>query len=859
MANKNGANDDFRGVKARKKNAYRGVNLGENSALNSALNSANFSAENSALNSADFCAENSAQNIAKNSQNSVNFNENSRKNSQGVLENSPKNLVQKVKNHFIQNKIFYLCLVLTYAFSILCRLYWIWWASDFEAFKFNNELMINSNDGYVFAEGARDKIAGFHQPNDLSFIDSPLSILTYFAYKFTPFSLETIILYMSVFLSSLIILPILLIAKIYQNLSAGVIAALVASVANSYYNRTMAGYFDTDMLVIVLPMMIVYLMIRFIIKKDIFSLVFAPLTMSFYLWYYPSSFSLNCALIGLFFVYILLFHRKESVFYFGLILFILPLSNFAYYIEIALFLGLLVAYKYKKFSIKLSLILGILALIFVGFSGAFDAIFQQINFYVFKNDAVSSQNFVYYSVSKTIQEASNIDISMFMQRIISSEIAFVFAFFGLILLFKAHKSFILALPMLLLGFLALKGGLRFTIYAVPIMALGLGYFVTAFINYSKNTIFSKKSVNFLRFFSLLFFVIFMTLSFLSTENKIFLQVSILCFFVFVINEFHAQKMQKSVNFFVFASALFFTLGFAFVHIYNYKASTVFSKNEVLILDKLKGIAQREDYVVAWWDYGYPLRFYSDIKTLVDGGKHLGKDNFFPSFILSQNATAGANLARLAVEYTEKSFFDKNDTLLQNDMLKAMLRDYDFTQNTSGAALFFDALKSVNFALKTPKTRDIYLYMPLRMSMIYPTIANFSRIDLQNGELNSRPIFSTTILLGQLENGAYFLSNSMALSSDFTSILVGEREFKIHTFFEFNSLKNSDFNEKIVDENGLFYVFYIKENFLPIQFIIMDKSMFESAFVQMFFLENYDENLFDLIINEKEAKVFRLKR
>ncbi|PVX04524.1 general glycosylation pathway protein, partial [Campylobacter jejuni] len=68
-----------------------------------------------------------------------------------------------------------------------------------------------------------------------------------------------------------------------------------------------------------------------------------------------------------------------------------------------------------------------------------------------------------------------------------------------------------------------------------------------------------------------------------------------------------------------------------VHLYNYKAPTVFSQNEASLLNQLKNIANREDYVVTWWDYGYPVRYYSDVKTLVDGGKHLGKDNFFPSF------------------------------------------------------------------------------------------------------------------------------------------------------------------------------------------------------------------------------------
>ena len=48
-------------------------------------------------------------------------------------------------------------------FGMVCRLYWVFWASEYPVFFWNNELMISTNDGYAFAEGARDMLAGFHQ------------------------------------------------------------------------------------------------------------------------------------------------------------------------------------------------------------------------------------------------------------------------------------------------------------------------------------------------------------------------------------------------------------------------------------------------------------------------------------------------------------------------------------------------------------------------------------------------------------------------------------------------------------------------------------------------------------------------
>lgn len=146
-----------------------------------------------------------------------------------------------------------------------------------------------------------------------------------------------------------------------------------------------------------------------------------------------------------------------------------------------------------------------------------------------------------------------------------------------------------------------------------------------------------------------------------------------------------------------------------------------------------------------------------------------------------------------------------------------------------------------------------------MAMIFSTVASFSKIDLHTGNINKPFIFSPALALAK-QNGAFILSNGMQISEDFTQILINDKAFNINSFIEFTSIKDRYYDDKVLDENGLFYVFYLKENLaLPMQFIIMDKSMFNSAFVQMFFFENYDKNLFELIINDKNAKIYKLKR
>jgi len=754
-----------------------------------------------------------------------------------------------------QINLFYYLLI-AYAFSFVCRLYWVFWASSFEPFYFNNELMINSNDGYAFAEGARDMIAGFHQPNDLSYFNSPLSSLTYYIYKLTPFSFESIILYMSAFFSSLIIIPLILIANLYKERFAGFLAALFASVAVSYYNRTMIGYYDTDMLVTVLPCFFVYFLIKLIIKRDHLSLIALPLIMSFYLWYYPSSYTLNVALMGLFLLYTLIFHIKDRLFFIALIFMIIALSPIAWYYELAL-LALLFAFFVLKnvlFKPLLLAFLGILSLILLFLSGGLEPILYQLDFYIFKSDASASlsKNFVYFNVSKTIQEVSNIDLATFARRISSSELAFLFSIAGLFMLIKKHKSVILFLPLLLLGFLAFFAGLRFTIYAVPVMALGLGYFCV-FMGDKISNFKALKELNFYLFtsfvlaiFALLFFALF--LNDLSLE---FFILFLALFFTALMLKF---SFFKTASFIFVFSLSFLSLGFAIEHIYKYKASTVLTNAEVKSLDKLKSIAKPEDYVITWWDYGYALRYYSDVKTLVDGGKHLGKDNFFPSFVLSSDENSSANMARLSVEYTEKSFDNNWSAQNGSDILKAMMKDY----NKSNEFLFFESLKDKNFKIPSPKTRDIYLYMPARMAAIFSTVASFSKIDLSNGELNQPFIFSTALALAS--EPQIVLSNGFIIENDFKSLVVGDKKLAINSIYDISNVEKGEFKNIVLDKNAKYFVFILKQNFVyPMQFIIMDKSMFESAYVQMFFLNHYDKDLFELVINDKNGKVFKLKK
>lgn len=739
-----------------------------------------------------------------------------------------------------------LFIILAYVFSVLCRLDWIYWASGYPEFIWDNELMISTNDGYAFAEGARDMINGFHQPNDLSYYGSPLSALTYWIVKIFGFSIEHVMLYLSVFASSLIVVPLILIMREISQTRAGFIATLIACVANSYYNRTMAGYYDTDMLTIVLPLWTIWGLVRLHEKADVNSHIIVAFSMLIYSWWYPSSFSLNAAITLFFLIYALIFDRRKQSFV-AILFMLLAITGIDFIIRAVIILALFAFIKFgSEFNTKRNFIaIYVLVIFLFVYFGGLNPIWFQLKFYVFRalNEAQTSFNF--FNVNDTIMESGVIDFGFFAQRISGHVLVFLISALGYVVLCFKKRIFLVALPMVGLGFLALKGGLRFTIYAVPIMALGFGYIVNSLANLIH--INPPKRKVFLYCITALIFVPIVYLAYIQLNAHVFLDEFKLLtpIFILIYALYYVYHRKNSAAMALFC-VTFYALMPSLIHIYSYKASTVLVNSEVSVLDELKSKAGREDYVVAWWDYGYAVRYYSDVKTLIDGGKHLGKDNFAVSFALTMPPSISANMSRLEVEYTERGY-DENFTSNLNQMMK----DY----NSSDVN---DFLLSLNSDMDLPpKTREIYYFLPDRMIGILPTVVKFSRLDLNSGKT-----FAEAFIVGSesfvQDKNAIRLDNGISIANDVTNISYGGSNFRVNTYVrtaydEQGKLTKETYN---IDENAQIFVIFMADYG---RFLILDKEIFNSTYIQLFVLENYENTDFEPIILKPSAKVYRLKK
>lgn len=702
-------------------------------------------------------------------------------------------------------------IVVAFLFSFAVRLIWVYQFSDVESFKFAGQLMINTNDGYFWAEGARDLLNGFHQKFDLSPMQEATPQLTYVLAKILPVSFETVILYMPAIFGSFVVIPIILIAYNLGMLEVGFLAALLASIAVSYYNRTMMGYYDTDMLTIVFPAFLLWSLILALRTREEKYLLITALEIIAYRWWYPQSYSLEFSYFGLILAYALIFDRKR-IFHFQLLTMMLfAMMGLPSLVRFGIVVFVYLSFKQGRFNRYLWYLLAMATVAFLA-TGGFDPIWAQLKGYVFKDAIEVTHDALplhFFSVMQTIREAGQIDFITFAERISGHVITFILSLVGYGLMVKKYPAMLLGLPLLGLGFLALWGGLRFTIYAVPVCALGVAYFLGICAEY-------------------------------------------------LTHAFTNQKIGSSLK---SAFVVFSSLGILYpnlLHVIDYRVPTVFNQAEVEQLVKLKTMAAREDYVISWWDYGYPIRYYSDVKTLIDGGKHSGDVNFPVSLMLTQDEESAAKLARLEVEYTEKAYAqaEKNETTPRNEQVKIMNNTAQMTVDYG----FHDAndfLASLQTPLALPaKTRDIYFYLPFRMLSIFPTVAQFSSMDLMTGKTMRQPLFFETT---HFQDSAQTLDfgRDVVLDKARGILKLGANELPVKHFIQTSYDANQKLhkNEQIIHKEGDINIIYMQSYN---SFLILDNAMFNSSYVQLFVLENYDERFFEPIILDAYAKIYRLK-
>ena len=695
-----------------------------------------------------------------------------------------------------ETKEIFLMMVIAYVFSFAIRMIWVYQFQGNDQFIWNDQLMINTNDGYTWAAGAQNILYGLHEhnPGIRDMWANGIIFFTVLFTKITPFSLETVILYMPTVISSLVVIPIILIARLYKESLWGFFAALLGSIAWSYYNRTMTGYYDTDMFSAMAPMFILYFLMKSTMDFTLRSALYASIAIALYPFLYDAGRSIVYSMGIIYALYMMFYHRHERTTYISMVLVFVALvpfplgAPFNYMGKIALLIALYFVLKRSSVGQKnLMIVSGILFLLFMYFGNVFDLILHKVMGYLVAG--TSSEGLHFYSVTQTIREAGKIPFDTFANRISGSQVGVLIAFIGYVVLIIKHRTFILALPLIGIGAFALWGGLRFTVYAVPIAAMSAVYLF------------------------------------------------------FILGDFFKDKRLKYA-FVVFATAAMIYPNIT--HIIRYKVPTVLNKAEVQDLVKLDKVANSKDYTLTWWDYGYPVWFYSNTNTLIDGGKH-NNDNFIISKIMQTTSSELAvNLSRLAVEtYVDSNYAKVADTMFRNGK-----------QDQLDPNLLLSELENSSYELPK-KTRDIFLYLPYRMLNIFPTVAVFGNLDLTTGKAERKISFYSTTAASN-KDGVVTFRNGIGFDTKKGEIILGQQKKGVKNFIVTQITKEgkTQLQSQLYHADGEYAIVYMKSYG---KFIVMDIETFNSTYVQMFILGKYDKALFELVISSPYSKIYKLKK
>jgi len=699
-------------------------------------------------------------------------------------------------------KIILVYILVAYIFNIWVRFIYVDIISQIPQWQYHGTYIINNPDGLYYAEGARDFINGFHQKNDLSPIHNITADFTALISEFFHISLDKVIFYLPGVIGSLLVIPIVLIGEVLGSAFVGFLAALMSAMTWSYYHRTMFGYYDTDMMTVVLPTFALWGILWSLKNKDIRFFFVAPLIEIFMIMWHGGLYNVANGFFIMTALYLLYlkFMKKEDIFRQSLFLLflIVPLlqieSLYKFGLLAILYVFLLKTKNLEKMKNYLIYVIFGIYLVIVGIPWI-NAVIH--NSYFTKATLQSDDGFKYFSVVNTVSETSRISFDTLVHRISGSYAGFFVGALGYLLLIIRYPKVVISLPMVVLGLFAVKGGLRFTIFAVPFFALGDAYVVYLLAKVSAKLFINDK----ISFYSKYVVAVLVMIGFIYPNYK---------------------------------------------HIHKYITPAVMGKDEIKTLVKFRDIAKRDDYVLSWWDYGYPIRYYADVKTLVDGGKHSGDVNFPISFALTRAENISHKTAILDTYFTEKHLIDNK----KFDFIEDIENYYKVKINSTKELEQFLSQK-----ISLPKLKEnVYYFLPLEMLNIFPTVAIFSSIDIKTGKRQNHFFYKSTQL--KQKGGVLYIGNGIKLYLNKALIQIGRSVVPVKSF----DIVAYNRSGKIIKQHSNFRKRGLRVVFMKSYgiFLVMDDFYYNSSYIQMFVFENYDKKLFKPIILTPRVKIYKVQ-
>ena len=632
----------------------------------------------------------------------------------------------------------------------------------------------NTHDSFYFGSIVQKAALGMHKENNLLpgvYQNGMITALPYWLINLFPhLSIEHLLLWLPVYISGLVCIPIVLIGNLYRCTLWGFAAACLAVITHSYYNRTLAGYYDTDIFAITSPAFSVFFLLAASRKQSIRYLLAGAISLILGRFFYGSIQAITCSLCLGFMGYrigLLIFdtwiHREDnsslleklgkglmdpfsfsSVFIISWILYVESWSSgalveqnpkllfFALVLPVTLLLASFTSIRFKISDLRISfmqskllpfLVLSTLVTVGVGvipfinygpFAGTWSKITGKLQSYsvVGKTGTTMASEvgaLKFLDVKTTIREASKIPHEVVRNRILAD---------------TPTCSCPRCMP----------GGLKNAGFVVPASILGL----------------IGMGLLILRYWEFCITLPFLTIAYNCFKGAVGLRFTVhvgnyaaigLVFLLTVLvwggirllakkrlqNDLYRQRAGW-VSWGVVALLVAWFATPNLQHAANYHSHVVYPIKTMEVLEELNKASEPEDFVVTWWDYGSGCWYYGNTRTFTSPA-HQTVDNFLSSEILRSTSDSRAyNLSRLKTEsyvrlQEERS---REGTSDYSTAVQAMFQDGS-PQQVFYQGFLADAAKP-EFLLP-PKTRDTFLFLPYEILRIFPTILSFSSRNL----------------------------------------------------------------------------------------------------------------------------------
>jgi asparagine N-glycosylation enzyme membrane subunit Stt3 len=512
---------------------------------------------------------------------------------------------------------------IAYIFGVLIRLILWYQVIPVESFWLDgNPLPIYSPDAGLYGYYAKQLLSGANYPMDAEHMPG---YFIYWVVGIFSVNIDWVMFLAPIFLAPLLVIPVVLIGQVYRQVKLGFFAALLGVIGINFYTRSYLGYMDTDTLNLFFPYMAIASFMMALSRRSFIWLIVAIVSLvAFHFWYHSS-------LIIIAFI----------------VLMSLILTPFIF--------------KSKKIAL-VSLSLIVVALIFI----SPQKIIKRATDY-YKTDSTfvlkaGEKSYHFANTLDSVAEAQDVNIFLVNDNYVGMFAYVSVASIGYILLCVVEPLFLMLLPMFALGYMASFTGMRFTMFATPVFALGFVGFGYIFAN-----ILAKRK-KILRYSSAVF--------------------PLIAIAMMIINIIHVNP--------------------------SFMPSS-FNSTDVKVLKDFSSQTKEKDLLISWWDYGWPLWYYTGRNnTLIDNGRH-GADTYLVSnLLLSKDDNFVAN----ALAY----FTDKQKS--NTPILSSLIQKEDIQKR-------FGILKKQNYDKKAE--RDVYLLLHRNMLLTFKTLEDFAYIDIKTGK------------------------------------------------------------------------------------------------------------------------------